>query len=99
MPPMNTIVVHTIILPEERRNPEVLGQAQRLLSKSLLPINKSLENKEYLIGEFSAADIMLGHALYMSNKLKCVSEEQNNILAYLSRIEARPSFQKAINYK
>ena len=67
---MNTIVVHTIILPEERRNPEVLGQAQRLLSKSLLPINKSLENKEYLIGEFSGADIMLGHALYMSNKTK-----------------------------
>ncbi len=99
MPPMNTIVVHTIILPEERRNLEVLGQAQRLLSKSLLPINKSLENKEYLIGEFSAADIMLGHALYMSNKLKCVNEEQSNILAYLSRIEARPSFQKAINYK
>ena len=35
----------------------------------------------------------------MSNKLKCVSEEQSNILAYLSRIEARPSFEKAINYK
>ena len=26
MPPMNTIVVHTLILPEDRRNPEVLRQ-------------------------------------------------------------------------
>ena len=26
MPPMNTIVVHTIILPEERRDEVVLGQ-------------------------------------------------------------------------
>jgi len=99
MPPMNTIVVHTIILPEERRNIETLGQAQRLLAKSLTPINKSLENKEYLIGDFSAVDIMLGHSLYMAKKLKCVSNELNNILDYLSRIEARPSFQKAINYK
>ena len=99
MPPMNTIVVHTIILPEERRNIEVLGQAQRLLAKSLIPINETLKNKEYLIGEFSAADIMLGHSLYMSKKLNCVSNELNNILKYLSRIEARSSFQKAVNYK
>ena len=99
MPPMNTIVVHTIILPEERRNTEVLSQAQRLLAKSLMPINKCLENKEYLLGDFSAVDIMLGHSLYMSNKLKCVGDELSNILDYLSRIEARPCFQKAINYK
>lgn len=98
MPAMNTIVVQTIILPEERRNAEILGQAQRLLSKSLIPVNDSLDNKKYLIGEFSAVDIMLGHSLYMSKKLKCVSEELNNILNYLSRIEARPCFQKAINY-
>ena len=30
MPPMNTIVVHTILLPPERRDETVLGQAQRL---------------------------------------------------------------------
>jgi len=98
MPPMNTIVVQTIILPKERRNAEILGQAQRLLSKSLIPVNESLENKKYLIGEFSAVDIMLGHSLYMSKKLKCVSDELINILNYLSRIEDRPCFQKAINY-
>ena len=98
MPAMNTIVVQTIILPEERRNTNILGQAQRLLSKSLIPVNESLENKKYLIGDFSAVDIMLGHSLYMSKKLKCVNEELSNILNYLSRIEARPCFQKAINY-
>jgi len=98
MPAMNTIVVQTIILPEERRNAEILGQAQRLLSKSLIPVNESLENKKYLIGDFSAVDIMLGHSLYMSKQLKCVNEKLSNILNYLSKIEARPCFQKAINY-
>ena len=98
MPAMNTIVVQTIILPEERRNAEILGQAQRLLSKSLIAVNESLENKKYLIGDFSAVDIMLGHSLYMSKQLKCVNEKLSNILNYLSKIEARPCFQKAINY-
>jgi glutathione S-transferase len=97
MPPMNTIVVHTIILPEERQDKTVLGQAQRLLSKALVPVDKTLQGKEYLIGDFSAADIMLGHALYMSNRLNCVSDDLSNIKDYIARIEARPCFKKAIN--
>ena len=97
MPPMNTIVVHTIILPEDRRDQIVLGQAQRLLAKALVPVNNALKDKEYLIGAFSGADIMLGHALYMSNRLNCVTDDLSNIKDYISRIEARPSFQKAVN--
>jgi len=97
MPPMNTIVVHTMILPEDRRDQTVLGQAQRLLSKALVPVNNALNDKEYLIGNFSGADIMLGHALYMSNRLNCVTDDLSNIKDYISRIEARPSFQKAVN--
>ena len=97
MPPINIIVVQTILLPKERQNLESLTQAQKLLGKALLPVDKNLENKEYLIGEFSGADIMLGHSLYMSNKLGCVSNEMTNIKAYIERIKARPHFIKAIN--
>ena len=97
MPPINIIVVQTILLPKERQNLESLSQAQKLLGKALLPVDKNLENKEYLIGEFSGADIMLGHSLYMSNKLGCVSNEMTNIRAYIERIKARPHFIKAIN--
>ena len=68
-----------------------------MLGKALLPVDKNLENKEYLIGDFSGADIMLGHSLYMSNKLGCVSDEMANIKAYIERIKARPHFIKAIN--
>ncbi len=97
MPPINIIVVQTILLPKERQNLESLSQAQKLLGKALLPVDKNLENKEYLIGDFSGADIMLGHSLYMSNKLGCVSDEMANIKAYIERIKARPHFIKAIN--
>jgi len=97
MPPINTIVVQTIILPKERQNAESLAQAQKLLGKALVPVNKNLETKEYLIGDFSGADIMLGHSLYMSNKLGCVNDDMSNIKKYINRLAARPCFNKAIN--
>ena len=96
MPPMNTIVVQTIILSEERRNEEVLRQAKNLLSKALVPVNHLLENNKYLIGNLSGVDFMLGHSLYMSNKLGCVNEDMKNISRYLSQIAESKAFQKAI---
>ena len=97
MPPVNTIVVQTILLPPEHQNKEALGQAERLLSKSLAPVEGALEGRDYLIGDFSAADIMLGHAVYMSNRLGCVDDTMKNIAGYISRIEGRPAFQKAMS--
>jgi len=97
MPPINTIVVQTILLPPDRRDEKVLGQAQRLLTKALEPVNDALAGRDYLIGDFSGADIMLGHACFMSQRSGCVTDEMTHLLAYISRIAARPAFDKAIN--
>ena len=99
MPPMNQIVVQTILLPPERRDENVLKQAKNLLTKSLMMVNANLEDKEYLIGDFSAADLMLGHACYMSNRMGCVTDEMQHIKDYVARISARPAFKKAIELK
>lgn len=96
MPPINTIMVHTVLLPPDRRNPETLGQAQRLLSRAVAPVDAALEGREYLVGDFTAADIMLGHSLFMANRLGQVPDDLANLKAYIGRIEARPAFQKAI---
>jgi glutathione S-transferase len=96
MPAVNTIVVQTILLPEDRRDATVLGQAQRLLSKSLEPVNIALDGRDYLVGDFSAADIMLGHACFMSNRLGCVPDEMPHLKAYVAKVTARPAFQTAI---
>ncbi len=97
MPPINTIMVHSVLLPPERRNEETLGQAQRLLSRAVAPVESALQGREYLVGAFSAADVMLGHALFMANRLGQVPEEMANLKGYLKRIEDRPAFQTAIN--
>ena len=97
MPPINTIVVQTILLPPDRRDEKALGQAQRLLTKALEPVNDALAGRDYLIGDFSGADIMLGHACFMSQRSGCVTDEMTHLLAYIARIAARPAFDKAIN--
>lgn len=96
MPPVNTIVVHTLLLPKERRDAAVLAQSQRLLTKALKPLDEALEGKDYLIGEFSGADIMLGHACFMANRLGSVGDDMKNLKAYVERVAARPAFQTAI---
>lgn len=97
MPPVNTIVVQTILLPPDRQNKEALGQAKKLLSRAVQPVDEALEGRDYMLGDFSAVDVMLGHACYMSRRLGCVGEELVNLNAYLDRIEGRPAFQKGFN--
>ncbi len=97
MPPINTIVVQTLLLPAERRNEEVLAQAQRLLSKALSPLESAIAGRDYMVGDFSAADIMMGHACFMSRRLGCVDERLTNLNGYIDRIQERPAFQLAIN--
>ena len=96
MPPVNTIVVHTILLPPERQDATVRGQAERLLTRAWGPVNEALEGREYLAGDFSAADTMLGQASVMSQRLGCVPAEMEHLTAYIERLLARPAFQKAL---
>ncbi len=95
MPPINTIVVQTILLPPDRRDETALGQAQRLLGKALGPVNDALEGREYLAGEFSAADVMLGHSCIMSGRLGAVTDDMPHLKAYIERLQARPACQEA----
>jgi glutathione S-transferase len=97
MPPINTIVVQTLLLPPERRDETALAQAQRLLAKALAPVEQALEGREYLAGDFSGADIMLGHACIMSERMGILTEEMPNLKAYVERLKARPACQEAFS--
>lgn len=98
MPPINTIVVQTILLPPERRDETALGQAQRLLAKAVQPVEDGMQGKDYLVGDFSAADTMLGHSIMMAERMGIVTDEHPNLKAYIQRLKARPALQKAFEY-
>lgn len=98
MPPINTIVVQTILLPPERRDETALGQAQRLLARAVQPVEDDMVGKDYVAGEFTAADTMIGHAIMMSHRMGIVNENHPNLMAYIERLNARPALQKAFTF-
>ena len=99
MPPINEIVVQTVLLPPERRSEDALNKALKLLSKALLPVEQALEGKDYIVGDFTGADLMMGHACFMANLSVPFTDEAPNLKAYVARVAARPAFDYAIKLK
>ena len=95
MPQINIIVVETIFLPEERRNQTNVDRATKLLTRMLTAVDMHLQDREFLAGEFSGADIMTGHACIVSGRLGADISDKPNVAAYIDRLEARPALQKA----
>ena len=95
MPQINIIVVETIFLPEERRNQTNVDRATKLLTRMLTAVDVHLQDREFLAGEFSGADIMTGHACIVSGRLGADMSDKPNVAAYIDRLEARPALQKA----
>lgn len=95
MPPVNIIVVETMFLPEERRNQTNVDRARKLLGRMLSAVEHGLVGRDYLIGEFSGADIMTGHACIVSARLGGDISDKPNVAAYIDRLQARPALQKA----
>ena len=95
MPQINILVVETILLSEERRNQVNIDRAMKLLNKMLAVVNRHLEGREFLAGDFSGADIMTGHACSVAAKLGADLSDKPHAAAYIERIDARPALQKA----
>ena len=95
MPPINTIVVETLLLPPERRSQPHADRALRLLSRTLGPVEAHLEGREYLAGSFSVADTITGHACIMAEKRGADLSDKPNLKAYNERLLARPALEAA----
>jgi glutathione S-transferase len=95
MPPINTIVVETVLLSPERRNQVNVDRATKLLSRMLTSVDAGVRGKEFLAGQFSAADIMLGQACMAAARVGADFSGQPDLSAYLDRLRERPAFKKA----
>jgi glutathione S-transferase len=95
MPPVNIIVVETILLPPERRNQVNVDRAVKLVSRMLSAVDTALEGQEFLAGAFSGADIMTGHACTVASRLGADISDKPNVAGYIQRLNARPAMQRA----
>lgn len=88
------MILNRLKLPDD--NP-ILQATRGRLDRSFDLVNARLGEAEYLAGEFSAADIMIGFSLttmryFMPYDLgRCP-----NIVRYLARIGARPAYRRAM---
>ncbi|MEL6185042.1 MAG: glutathione S-transferase family protein [Myxococcota bacterium] len=95
MAPMGNYVVETIILPEDRRSPAHAKRSLKMMGRVLKAVDTQVEGREYLVGDFTAADTITGHACIMSARMGVDLAELPNLKAYIDRLEARPAFKKA----
>ena len=58
-------------------------------------VEKNMENKNFLTGEFSAADMMTGHAVIMSKNLGIDFSNKPFLQSYIKRLLKRPALKKA----
>jgi len=86
---------HIAIYPPEARSSLVCKIEAMRLAKTYGALEGRLDGRDYVLGEFSAADVGLGQALYMARHF-VKFEEFPRVAAYYERLAARAAFRKAL---
>ncbi|MEH6404784.1 MAG: glutathione S-transferase family protein [Sneathiella sp.] len=61
-------------------------------------VSKALKGRDYLLGgNFSGADILIGHSCFMATLIGVISDYPV-LQAYLDRLKLRPAYQRAYNF-
>jgi glutathione S-transferase len=77
--------------------PEMKEVQMGVIERRLNPLEKSLEGKQYVMGEsFTAADAYLFTVLNWTNPLKIDLGKWPNIKAYMGRVGSRPKVQETL---
>ncbi len=92
---VNILVVETILLPPEKRNDVNVNRALKLLRVALGNVDNRLQDREYLTGTFTGADIMTGHACFGAMNAGAEIDDYEHLNAYINRLLKRPALEKA----
>ena len=95
-PCLETIMFHTVFLPESHRIPVLVDRAKKKWAQKIQPrLSNAVERTPWILGEdFTAADVVVGSALAWA-RLAGVLDPTPPLAAYIERIGVRPEFQKA----
>lgn len=96
--PLGEIVNHRRAFNETDQHPEAIVEMQTRSRLCLKAVDDALADKEFIIGDFCAADIMLGYSLMLCERL-APSDEYQRASAYWNRLQQRPACGVAIKTK
>ena len=92
--PVSLYAKHSSSLPPQKRVADVAGDAKAGVERALAPLDKALAARDWLLGAFSAADIVVGATVLWASGLKLL-EGHPALLAYAKRLKERPAFQRS----
>jgi len=96
MGPISEMAAHTYFLPEDQRNPAIAERGKKTFAHFAGILDAELADHTYLIDdEFTAADIIVGHTLFIVHLFKMAPDGLSNLDAYYERLTSRPAFQTA----
>ena len=95
-PCLETIMFHTLFLPEGKRIPQLVDRAKKTWSTKIEPrFIATLGKTPFILGEtFSAADVLAGGALAWA-KMAGVLGDDHTLLRYFEAMTTRPAFIEA----
>jgi glutathione S-transferase len=95
-PPLGNMAWHTMFRRDADTMPNAMADYRTWAVGALDVLEHALAGKSYLLGaEFSGADIMMGYTVQVAKWFGMLGDAYPNLNAYLTRLQARPAFQKA----
>ena len=93
--PMQKIVLDALRGPEER-DPRGVADARALLDTAYAWLERHLTARDWAAGAFGLADCAAAPALFYADWAHSIGEAYPAVRAYRARLNARPSFARAI---
>jgi glutathione S-transferase len=94
-PPVVDVFLHTVMLPEGQRKPEVAEAGKKRWHEVGAVLDRALEGRQFLLGDqFTAADVMIGSITAWGSFMGLL-EGHPNLQEYAKRMSSRPAFQRA----
>jgi glutathione S-transferase len=95
--PQTLVLRYTHLEPEERRNPQVATDYAKWFLARLRAVETATDGKQTLVaGRFTAADIAIGFALLLAEKIGLGKDFGPNVAAYWQGLQQRESYQRAV---
>jgi glutathione S-transferase len=90
-PPAFQVMLHSVLLPEDRRDAAVCEDQRRRFAEAASVVERGLGERAYLVGDrFTTADVMMASALYRGQTLGLLAERPA-LRAYVERLVRRPA--------
>lgn len=95
--PQALVLRYSTLEPEERRHPQVVEDYSKFFLGRLRVIETITTANDYICaGRFTAADISVGYALLLANRLGLASQLGPSVTAYWGRLQQREGYLRAV---